>query len=288
MVVAMLLSGTIGLVALESGLPVEVIVVLRCFLGAAALAMWVLLQRQWVTLRRQDMLWLVTGGVALVGNWVALFHAYDYVGVAVATVVYHVQPFLLVLAAALTGERMGWQKLPWMLLALAGVVMTSGLGFSATDWEVSQAGWGVMLGLLAASLYTVTVMVTRKVRQIPPAQTAMVQMASGGVVLALWQAPMLLSNWWSAVQVPWLQATACVLVLGCLHTAFMYVLMYGAFQRLSAGAIAILSFIYPGVALLIDLLWFDVRPSHAQWLGMAAIACAVWGYRWQELRMLKK
>ena len=37
MVAAMLLSGTIGLVVVESGLPVEWVVLLRCLLGALGL-----------------------------------------------------------------------------------------------------------------------------------------------------------------------------------------------------------------------------------------------------------
>ena len=128
MVAAMLLSGTIGLVVIESGLPVEPMVVLRCLLGALGLGAWLWWRHAWVAPSRADWRCMALGGVALVANWVALFHAYAYVGIAVATVVYHVQPFLLVLAAALGGEAFGWRQLPWMLLALAGVVLTSGLG----------------------------------------------------------------------------------------------------------------------------------------------------------------
>jgi drug/metabolite transporter (DMT)-like permease len=70
----------------------------------------------------------------------------------------------------------------------------------------------------------------------------------------------------------------------------MYTLMYAAFQRL-AQAVAGLSFIYPVVALVVDLLWFGARPTLAQWAGMALILGA-WrhtgagmnnflnGYRW--------
>ena len=289
MVAAMLLSGTIGLVVIESGLPVELVVLLRCLLGALGLAAWLWWLRAWVQPSRRDWAFMVLGGVALVGNWVALFHAYAYVGIAVASVVYHVQPFMLVLAAALGGEAVGWRQWPWMLLALAGVVLSSGIGMGGGDASalVAHAGlpvWGVLLALLAAALYTVTVISTRRVARIAPAQIAMVQMLAGGAALALWMTPTLLSNLQLPARAPLAQTVVCVLIVGLVHTSLMYGLMYGAFQRLGAAAIAMLSFIYPAIALAVDLLWFGTHPGPLQWLGMALIALAVLGYRWQDLR----
>ena len=285
----MLLSGTIGLVVIESGLPVELVVLLRCLLGALGLAAWLWWLRAWVQPSRRDWAFMVLGGVALVANWVALFHAYAYVGIAVATVVYHVQPFMLVLAAALGGEAVGWRQWPWMLLALAGVVLSSGIGMGSGDASAlaAHAGlpvWGVLLALLAAALYTVTVMSTRRVARIAPAQIAMVQMLAGGAALALWMAPNLLSNLQLSARAPLAQTVVCVLIVGLVHTSLMYGLMYGAFQRLGAAAIAMLSFIYPAIALAVDLLWFGTHPQPLQWLGMGLIALAVLGYRWQDLR----
>ncbi len=287
MVAAMALSGTIGLVVIESGLPVEHVVLLRCLLGALGLGLWILWQRAWVPPSRSGWLSMVLGGAALVANWVALFHAYAYVGIAVATVVYHVQPFMLVLAAALGGEAIGWRKLLWMVLALCGVVLSSGLGTEAVASvapSTSAPVWGIALALLAAALYTATVISTRRVKNIVPAQIAMVQMLAGGAALACWSAPALLQAMRHSTGLPGASTVVCVLILGLLHTAWMYGLMYGAFQRLSAPAVAMLSFIYPAVALAVDLLWFGTHPTVHQWLGMGTIVLAVLGYRWQDLR----
>ena len=40
--------------------------------------------------------------------------------------------------------------------------------------------------------------------------------------------------------------------LGFFHTAVQYILLYGAFQKLPMALIAILSFIYPVVAVVLD------------------------------------
>ena len=271
MVLAMALSGTIGLLVVESGLPVLWVVWLRCILGGLGLAAWVLWSRQWVRPQVSEWWWLLAGGLALVLNWLSLFRAYHYSGIAVSTVVYHVQPFvLLVLTAVVQRERLPLRRLPWLLLALLGVALSSGLMAADSrhlEWK------GIALALLAASLYAVATLATRKLTRIAPAQIAMLQMLMG--VLVLW--PMIAGSHDAAVFSG--KAVAAVLVLGLVHTAWMYTLMYTAFQRLMAQAIAGLSFIYPAMALLVDLAWFGVRPQPAQWLGMALILGAVWAYR---------
>lgn len=271
MVLAMALSGTIGLLVVESGLPALWVVWLRCLLGGLGLAVWVLCARQWVAPTRREWGWLGLGGVALVCNWIALFSAYGYSSIAVATVVYHVQPFvLLVLAALFLGQALPLRRLHWLGLALLGVALSSGLEGSQT----ASTTWpGVALALLAASLYAVATLLTQRLQRIPAAQIAMLQMGLGALVLA---GPVWL---WGGAPVFNARAWTAVLVLGLVHTACMYTLMYAAFQRLPAQAIAGLSFIYPAMALLVDLLWFGSRPATAQWLGMALILGAVWGWR---------
>jgi drug/metabolite transporter (DMT)-like permease len=96
--------------------------------------------------------WLLLGAVALIVNWLCLFRAYEYSGIAIATVVYHVQPFLLLLLAALLqGEPLPLNRLPW-LLALVGVGLSSGL---VGGWRASQGQSWALCWLLAASLYAV-------------------------------------------------------------------------------------------------------------------------------------
>jgi drug/metabolite transporter (DMT)-like permease len=270
MVAAMALSGTIGLLVVESGLPVLLVVWLRCLLGGLGLAAWLLWSRQWVAPTGREWAWMLLGGAALVGNWLALFSAYHYSSIAVATVVYHVQPFLLlVLAAIFQGQALPLRRLPWLGLALVGVALSSGLegGQAGTSWP------GVALALLAASLYAVATLLTQRLQRIPAAQIAMLQMAVGVLLLAV---PAWLEGGTADFTA---RAWTAVLVLGLVHTACMYTLMYAAFQRLPAQAIAGLSFIYPAMALLVDLLWFGTRPTAAQWLGMAVILGAVWAWR---------
>lgn len=265
MVIAMVLSGTIGLIVVESGQPLLHIVFYRCLIGGAAMVAWLTSTRGWKPMRRGDVTWLLACSVALMVNWLSLFSAYRYSSISVATVVYHTQPFmLLALAVALQGERLQRERLPWVALAFAGVVLIAELhraGPGGATWQ------GVALALLAAFLYAAVVLMTRRLKHLPPAQIATVQMTLGVLVLLPFVAP-------EFGPMP-ARGLAAVLTLGLVHTAFMYTIMYAAFQSLPAQSLATLAYVYPVVALLVDLFFYDARPSVAQWVGMAAIVLAV-------------
>ncbi|MFZ6780711.1 DMT family transporter [Undibacterium sp. Ji83W] len=273
MVVAMTLSGTIGLFVLASGQPAMTVVLLRCLIGGLSLLALLYWQGVWQNLNVRQVKWLTLGAAALIVNWLCLFSAYRLSSISIATVVYHVQPFFLLILLAMT-RRDGqiWRKLPFLLLAFAGVVLSSGLDIQQdflrnADGHFSQALAGAGLALLAALLYAFATLATRKLQGIAPAQIAGLQLLTGAVVLA----PMAdLSNWsWH-----W-QSWGSLLLLGFVHTGLMYKLMYDAFQKLPVVSIATLSFIYPLVALLVDVWFFSTVLSALQLLGMAMILIAV-------------
>jgi drug/metabolite transporter (DMT)-like permease len=72
-----------------------------------------------------------------------------------------------------------------------------------------------------------------------------------------------------------MQAWGSLLVIGLVHTGLVYNLMYAAFQRLRADAVATLSFIYPLVAIAADLLVFGTVLTPWQWLGMGMILASL-------------
>jgi len=265
MALAMALSGTIGLAVTESGQAPLTVVFFRCLIGGAAMVAWLTIRRGWKPMVRSDWLWLTVGGLALVFNWLCLFTAYHHSSISVATVVYHTQPFmLLALVALVQGEQLQRERLPWLVLAFGGVALIAELHLGGQG----GASWlGVLLACGAAFLYAVATLVTRRLKHLPPAQIASFQMVIGVVVLLP-----LASPGFGPVSDRGLIALA---TLGLVHTAFMYTIMYAAFQRLPAQSIAALSFIYPVVALLVDRLFYDVQLSLVQMAGMAAILLAV-------------
>jgi drug/metabolite transporter (DMT)-like permease len=265
MVSAMAMSGTIGAFVVLSGESPMTVVFFRCLIGAMALLGWLWFTGGWQRLDRGAAAWIAAGAAAIIGNWLCLFAAFKLCGISIATVVYHVQPFILVLLAALAQRQApDWRQLPFLAVAFVGVALTTGISAEAMNAGVLG---GVLLALAAAFLYALATLATRKLTAWPPAQIAGLQLVIGVVVLA--PLASFEAGKFSA------QAWGSLLVVGLVHTGLVYNLMYGAFQRLRAESIASLSFIYPAVALATDLVLFDARLGALQWLGMGLILASV-------------
>ena len=149
MAAAMAISGTIGYFVIESGQSIWNVVFFRCLFGAACLLAycgWRGLLFPWRFTRASFLLCLV-GGVAIVLNWVLLFSAYDRVSISIATTVYNMQPFFLILlGVVLFGERPTADALGFIAIAFLGLLMVvkidpAGLSSRATISPGSASPW---------------------------------------------------------------------------------------------------------------------------------------------------
>ncbi|MBB1201172.1 DMT family transporter [Enterobacteriaceae bacterium 89] len=266
MSLAMIISGSIGAFVLLSGLPVVDVVFWRCVIGAAALLLFIRLSNQpLIRLTRTALLLAVAGGVALVINWLLLFAAYERISIGMSTVVYNTQPLMLVLMGMLMGERVPLIKWGWLALAFIGVVtlLSSELGGQNTHLI---AGIGLASG--AAFFYTLTAIITRKLKSVSPQHIAFIQVVTGMVMLFP-----LASFSTITQQFPW----GIVLTLGVIHTGVMYQLLYSAIQKLPTPVIGSLSFIYPLIAIVVDALVFGHTLNAIQMVGGVLILLAAAG-----------
>ena len=271
MVAAMLISGTIGWFVLVSGQPVLDVVFWRCVFGAGTLlvicALFGFLRPG--ILNRATFALAVLSGVAIVGNWVLLFASYSRASIAIGTAVYNVQPFMLVaLAAVFLGEKITLPKVFWLSIAFAGMLaIVSAHGAQQGSGDDYLAGIGLALG--AAFLYAVAALIIKRLSGTPPHLIALIQVGTGVLLLAPWANTSGLPHEASEL--------ASLVTLGMVHTGLMYVLLYGAIQKLPTALTGALSFIYPIAAIFVDWLAFDHRLSLLQWLGVAAILLAAAG-----------
>ncbi|WP_440465754.1 DMT family transporter [Pseudomonas sp. YH-1] len=271
MISAMLICGTIGWLVVVSGQPVLDVVFWRCVFGAATLlaicAAMGLLRPGILTPATFGLALL--SGAAIVGNWVLLFGSYSRASIAIGTAVYNVQPFLLVLLGALfLGEKVTAQKLVWLGVSFVGM-----LAIVSAHGEAGQVGsdylGGVALALGAAALYALAALIIKRLTGVPPHLIALIQAVTGVLLLAPWAnlspLPQASSAW------------ASLATLGIVHTGIMYVLLYGAIQKLPTALTGALSFIYPIAAIFVDWLAFGHRLTPLQWLGVVAILLAAAG-----------
>ncbi|MGF6149394.1 DMT family transporter [Pseudomonas fluorescens] len=271
MTAAMLISGTIGWFVLVSGQPVLDVVFWRCVFGAATLLLICAVfgfLRPGILTHTTFLLAVLSGG-AIVGNWVLLFASYSRASIAIGTAVYNVQPFMLVgLAALFLGEKITAQKLFWLGVSFLGM-----LAIVSAHGEQGAGGGeyllGVALALGAALLYAFAALIIKRLTGTPPHLIALIQVCTGVLLLAPW------ANFSALPQQP--GAWASLLTLGIVHTGVMYVLLYGAIQKLPTALTGALSFIYPIAAIFVDWFAFGHRLELLQWIGVVAILLAAAG-----------
>ena len=186
---------------------------------------------------------------------------------------------LVGLGALFLSERLTAAKLTWLAIAFVGVVLIVQVGpaaASGTDYLM-----GIALALGAAFAYAVAAIITKKLAGTPPHLIALIQVCVGVLMLAP------LAN----LSHPPADAHTWVLLVtvGVVHTGLMYILLYGAIQRLPTHLTGSLSFIYPIVAIAVDIIAFGHRLQLAQFLGAGAILLAAAGMNlgWSPYRWLR-
>ena len=186
------LLGTIGVFVEEAGQHPLVTVWFRCAFGALALLAWCL-----GTGRGRELLlsgkarWLACAtGVLMVLNWALFFAAIPRTSIAVATVIFHIQPIWVIVFGALF-LREAISLLQWVatVAALAGLVLTTGLldGAAAAAAAASHSpGYvaGVLMCLGGSLCYAGVTLLANTQKAISPYAMALWQCLVGAVALA--------------------------------------------------------------------------------------------------------
>ncbi|QSI32990.1 EamA family transporter [Variovorax sp. RKNM96] len=267
---AMVISGTIGWFVVRFNQPLVDVLFWRCVFGAATLlvacaALGVL--RRGLTPRTFAL--AAFGGVALVVNWLLIFASFSRASISIATAVYNTQPFMLVaLGALLFSERLTAMKVAWLCIAFAGVVLVAqAKGGGGADGSAYLTG--VLMALGAAFCYAVAAIVAKKLGDMAPHLIALIQVCVGIAMLApfanLRALPTDAGTW------------GVHLTMGVIYTGLVFILLYGAIQKLPTTVAGALSFIYPLVAIGVDFVAFGQRLTLAQLVGATTILIAAAG-----------
>ncbi|MDR5794877.1 DMT family transporter [Caballeronia sp. LZ008] len=270
-IVGCALLGTIGVFLHEANADPLTATWFRCAFGLLGMSAWLISrgQTRFLRLTRSNVLWVLAASLLMVSSWALFFSAVERISAGVAIVLFHVQPMWVLLFASLwLKEAIGGQRVMAVAVAMCGLVLATGIAGHASDGSLRPAYWTGVAACLAGSLCMAGVtIIARRLRDLPAGVLAWWQCAIG--TLSLWIWPM--QHGWPAWGMSW----AWLAGLGLIHTGFAYTLMYIGMARLDTARVAVLQFVYPAVAIVIDWLVFDQRLSGAQMTGIALMSVAI-------------
>ncbi|WP_342620534.1 DMT family transporter [Rhodoferax sp. GW822-FHT02A01] len=270
------LLGTIGVFVQEAAQHPLVTVWFRCAFGALALLAWSAANHTLKDLRLSGKALAVAcaTGCLMILNWAMFFAAIPRTSIAVATVVFHIQPiWVIVFSAIVLRERVSraqWIATP---VALLGLALTTGLLDSNAPQHAADSAYvtGLLLCMGGSLSYAGVTLLAKSKQAISPFTLAFWQCAVGCVVLA-----------WAPFVFGWPQqvsAWAWLAGLGAIHTGLAYVILFAGMARLTLGQIAVLQFVYPLAAVLFDWGIYGTTLSLVQIAGVTLMGLAVWTIR---------
>lgn len=247
-IAAMTIFGSLGIFVRLIPMPSSVISLSRAVIGGIFLLLLMLTlgKRISFALIKENALLLLISGIALGFNWMLLFESYKYTTVANATLCYYLAPVIMVVLSPLIfKERLTLVRTVAVILSVVGMAFISGGELLSVG---SRGVVGIVLGVAAAGLYALIVILNKKLRGINAYERTSVQL----IIAALSMLPYCaLTGAFEGITLGFWQIIV-VLVLGIVHTGVAYALYFGSIGNLPAQTVALLGYIDPVLALIVS------------------------------------
>jgi len=260
-----ILLGTLGVPLEQAGQHSLASVWYRCLFGGMALTVVMVTTGRLaeLKLRGRSLYVVIVISLLMLVNWWLFFEAILRTSIALATLVFHLQPFIVMaLGAWCLGDRVS--PLQWLAVGIAvfGLALVSDAVSALTGIKrIEYDEWvGLMMCLGGAFIYALVVVLTKYVQTSDSTASHSMKVPAisplSPLVLVWWQCALgvLLLCWWPiqhglpSAPTDWLW----LVVLGVLNTGVAYSLLYAGISRLTSASIALLQFVYPLTAVVID------------------------------------
>ncbi len=246
---AMTVFGTIGLFVRLIPFPSAVISMCRGFFGAVFLALFIVFAKKPFSIEsiKANIINLLISGALLGFNWILLFESYKYTTVAKATLCYYMAPVMVILISPFVfKEKITLKKGICIIVSLIGMLFVSGVFEEKTGNKNETVG--ILLSLLSAVIYTVIIVLNKKLKSIGAFERTVMQLFVCGAVMLIY------SSFTGDILKPEFTALGIILmaVVCIVHTGIAYLIYFGTMEKLNAQSIAILSYIDPVVAVVLS------------------------------------
>ena len=251
-------------IAYRGGVDVVAILSLRFAIAAAVMCV-VMRQRRLAWPRVENIrLLMLMGGLIYVAQSFSFFSALNHASAALVALLLYLHPFIVtVLSAALFGQALTRTRVVCVVAALAGTSFVLGA-------DVSGQPLGIALGILAALLYSVYLLIGNRVMRTenPLAAATVVMLSAAAVygVIALIERPAFPQS-----ATTW----AAVIAIAVVSTAIAMVTLFIGIRHLGAADAATLSTLEPLVTAILAAAFLGERLDAVQWAGGLIILAAV-------------
>ena len=268
MAAAMLVFGTIGLFVKNIGFPSSFISFARAWTGSIFIALFMLVSGHGLDKKSvlKNLKLLIPSGIAMAFNWICLFEAYRFTGVAVGTLCYYMAPVIVViLSPVFLKEKLTAINVTSVLAAVVGAVLISGVVSGS-----AKSAKGILLGLAAAALYSTVVMINKFVKNLSPIETTFVQLSTAAVTMI----PYILLTEDVTAFVFDRRSVIFTLIVGVFHTGIVYMIYFSSVQKIPAQTTAVFSYIDPVTAIILSAVVLGERLDAVQLIGTFLILAA--------------
>ena len=268
MAAAMLVFGTIGLFVKNIGFPSSFISFARALIGSIFIALFMLVSGHGLDKNAvlKNLKLLIPSGIAMAFNWICLFEAYRFTGVAVGTLCYYMAPVIVVvLSPIFLKEKLTAVNVVSVLAAVVGAVLISGVVSGS-----AKSAKGILLGLAAAALYSTVIMINKFVRNLSPIETTFVQLLTAAVTMI----PYILLTEDVTEFVFDRRSVIFTLIVGIFHTGIVYMIYFSSVQKIPAQTTAVFSYIDPVTAIILSAVILGERLDAVQLIGTFLILAA--------------
>ena len=268
MAAAMLVFGTIGLFVKNIGFPSSFISFARALTGSIFIALFMLVSGHGLDKKSvlKNLKLLIPSGIAMAFNWICLFEAYRFTGVAVGTLCYYMEPVIVVvLSPVFLKEKLTAINITSVLAAVVGAVLISGVVSGS-----AKSAKGILFGLAAAALYSTVVMINKFVKNLSPIETTFVQLLTAAVTMI----PYILMTEDVTTFVFDRRSVIFTLIVGVFHTGIVYMIYFSSVQKIPAQTTAVFSYIDPVTAIILSAVVLGERLDAVQLIGTFLILAA--------------
>ncbi|MCY8119125.1 EamA family transporter [Bacillus spizizenii] len=262
-ILSMIIFGTMGLVVRYIDLSSSETALLSSSIGCLFLMFVFFMMKKTIPwkLAKANAYILLLSGIALGGNWIFLYQAYDHTTLTNATLGYYFAPvFVMILSPMVLKEQLPIKKMVCIGVAIIGMLLIVGNGISASGTEDLL---GIFFGLVAAAFYAALMLLNKFIHHMGRLEITIIQLG----ITALLLLPYVFFTEGFGILGVSNSSVPFIIILGIVNTGIGFWLFFSGMQKLKGQSIAMLNYVDPFVAILISAMILQEQMTIVQMLG---------------------